>query len=301
MKSAREIVSEAWHYSLLFRDRLFWFGFVPGLLSIVASAGYLLWYVWITGDASFLHNLFVFGNKNIVESLTQEYSLGTFGGGIFVLGFFVLWFFVTTFCRAAITRILSDAKKKLPEANPIPEIVSKKIPLIATAMIRHGLAPAAFFAEWILFAQQGGILDGVITFSLLLFGALGIVFLFFLAFLPQAIVLKNADFIEASGISFHMTLSQFGLFLRLFLIFLLIELRVFISVLFTFAVPLLIIGVGGFLAHLLSPNMGYFLIGALTTVIALGMAYLLGILFIFSETIRTIAFLKFHKNENTYF
>lgn len=302
MKTAKQIIFDAYKITLSHRDRLFAFGFVPSFFSLLVSGFYLFYQI-----QSFRYSPFFGGKrgdflfdflKKMVEILTQN-SLFLFGGIFLIFLIFLGWFFAPMLCRAAIANAVFDLKKNRAIQKPLAKSFFQFFPLFKIAVLKRGLEPTAFFTEWSFAARHlGGAATAILSPLLIFFGILAAVFLFFLSFTTQAIVLKKKDFIGAIVSSFKTVFANFGISLKLLLMFLLIEIRVLINALLVLSIPAILIAATGFFAFLFTDAIGIFLAGIIVFLLVILAAYLTGILFVFSEVMWTVAFFEFETEKN---
>ncbi len=299
MKNAKEIVSEAWQIMILYRDQLFWFGFIPSFFSLVLSAEYLLYHLRAFPDFS------LFGKEydpSLVEFARHFWNFVTMNSVVsFLTIFFVLgaWLFVPILCRAATTHIISSAKKNEDLGDPLFKSLSSFSFLVPLSALKRGLEPVSFLTEWLFIVRTAGFATAALLFPLIfLFAILGAFSLFFLSLCIPAIVLGKKDIVNSVVFSVQTIFAHLRISLRLLFLFFLIELRILINVVLLLLFPLLLLWLGSFLAHLFSPLVGFFLAGVFGTLLIIVVIYLSGVLFVFSQTIWTIAFLEFETEKN---
>lgn len=302
MKSAREIVLEAWRLILIYRERLFWLGFVPSLLSLLVSAGYIFYQAQAFRNSPLFEekeNGFLVTLSHYLWNFLGADTLGFFSGTGFVLLILAGWILISMLCRAAIAHAIANARKGEEIQDPVGKSLEQFSPLFLVALLKRGLEPTAFFTEWSFTARNAGVSAASFASPLLIFLAiLSSLSLFFLSFTTQAIIFKKKDFSKSLFFSAQLVSTHLGFCLRLLVLFFLIELRVVLNVLVVLLIPLLLLGFGGFLAHFLSPQIGFFLGGSLTVLLLFTTAYLTGILFVLSEAIWTLSFLELEEKKH---
>ena len=298
MKSAKQIVAEAWELTLAHRSRLFAFGFVASFFSLLVSALYLWYQVQsfryspVFGGASghFLTALLADARPIVA---TNPPLLWT--GVVLASAIFGGWFFLPMLCRAAIAHIVGEAKRGRKAHHSFMHSVGQFFPLFTTNALKRGLEPLAFFTEWSFVIRNAGMAASTIISPLLItFGIFGAGTLFFFLLTTPAIAIAGQSFAGALALSTRLIFEHTTLSLRLLGIFLLIELRVLINVFLVFALPALLLTAGGILARVVSPPIGGVLGGIFAGVVVLLATYLSGILVAFSEVLWTITFLEFY-------
>jgi hypothetical protein len=296
LKTAKEIVAEAWNITVEHKNRLFHLGFVPSLFSILVTGWYLFYQV-----QSFRHSPIFSQEKSefLFSFLLDVWEILSIHSGILFFSLlclfiiFVGWFFTPMLCRGAITHLTAQAYFGKRLERGFFTAFFRFFPLFEVTALASAIKPTAIFSA---FSFLGRHVPGLISLSIpffLIFFIFGSIVLFFLSFTTQAIILRNALFIDSVKCSFKVVLEHFSKTLAILFLFLLVELRVLVNILVVLALPILIVGATGLLAGLFSYQVGILVAAGIFFLLVFSAAYLTGILFVFSEAVWTVAFLEF--------
>ncbi len=296
MKSAKEIVAEAWHITVEHRNVLFRFGFIPSFFSILVTGWYVFYQVQAFRYSPFFseeHSDFLIPFLlKVLDILGADSRIMTLS--IILLIFILLgWFFAPMLCQGAIAHLVAQARSGRKMERGFFNAFFRFFPLLEITVLKRGMQPVSFFTE---FSFVGRHLPGTVPLVspiLIFFVVLGLIVLFFCSFTTQAIILRDMKFTGAIGMSFRVVVENFAKTLKILVLFLLVELRVLVNILVVFTVPIVVVSVTGLFAQFLSDQAGIIIAIVILIVLVLMAAYLTGILFVFSEAIWTIAFLEF--------
>lgn len=297
LKSAKEIVAEAWHLTIEHRSRLFRLGIVPSFFSILVTG----WYIFFQIE-SFRHSpLFsqTPDNGYLFDYGMRAWQFFSQSSALFALSLFLLliifvgWFFAPMLCRAAVTDLITKAWRGQPLEKGCSRALLHFFPIFETTALKKAMDPQTFISEFALIIRNLPGAVGLLTPLLLFFMAIGMLCLFFFSLTTQAIMIREEKFLGAITTSFRLVIENFTHTLKILVLFLLVEMRVLINILVVFLLPMTVIGTTGVFAAVISPLTGYLLAALIMLVLLLLASYLTGILFVFSEAIWTVAFLEF--------
>ncbi len=291
--SAKRILAKAWNITHKERKNLFWYGFLPSLVSM--SVGVVIVYF----QAELLLNSKIFRPENpkgILEILSPIMKWATspeIPTGVvisMVILVFLASFFIPVFCQGAIIGMTQQYQKEGIMRRGIGRGFIHFLPLFQFSIFKNSIQPFSIALEFLFFLRFLGM--GALFILEIIFGlwfAFGIFGLFFFTYVPQFIVIENSH----SGKALMQSLHKASLFLpetfSLVAFFIFIELRVLFNVFVIFAIPAITISVGGFIAH---SYIGYFAEGALMLLVLVISAILSGTLFILANVAWTLAYLE---------
>jgi len=298
LKSAKEIVAEAWHITILHRSKLFRLGFAPAFFSILVTAWYLFYQV-----QSFRYSpLFSDGGGDFLFSfLTETWHIINTSNVILILfvGFLIIillgWFFAPLLCRAAIVHLVARSKTGGEMRRGMMSALLHFFVLFEMAALKHVMEPISFFTEFSFVARHIPNAISFITPILVFFAVLGMSALFLLSYTNQAIMIREESFIGAITCSARMVLENLGKTFKILILFLLVELRVVMNIFVILALPIIFASITGIFAYLFSDQIGIILAVIILVALIFLAAYISGILFVFSETIWTVAFLELYE------
>lgn len=296
LKSAREIVAEAWHITIGHRDQLFWLGIIPAFFSILVTGVSVYYQV-----QAFRHSPLFSDRRehyffDLVQTmwnfLNQSTLVMSFSLAILVI---VLagWFFVPMICKAAITHLVGQAWRGEKLEKGLSTAFSNFFPIFEITALKRGLTPLTFFTEWSFITRNLNQSTRFITPIILFFMAIGMVVMFLFLFTTQAIILREERFSGAIVASFRAVADNLFRTFRVLMLFLLVELRVIINVVIVLLLPIILAGLTGIFAGLMNHTVGVIITLCLLLTLVLIAAYLTGVLFVFSEAMWTVAFLEF--------
>ena len=299
MQNSKKIVARAWNLVIRHRKILFSLGFWPSFFSIFIS-GFWIFYqiqafrfstIFSDGQTHFTFELIAEIWK-IVSQNTVIFSVSL----VLLLVILIGYFLIPIICRGAIISLISQAAQEKEPKNGIPNSIFNFLQLFELNALKSGMSLKIFFTEFSFAIRNLGI--GSITILLPVFSffaLLGILANFLLSFALPAVIIKKQNFSGSIATSTRVVLENIRqTFFLMFIIFL-IELRVIFNFLIFLSLPFFFISATGFFATAFSQNLGFFLGGMIFLILAILLAYLTGILFVFSEAIWAIAFLEFSK------
>lgn len=214
-----------------------------------------------------------------------------------LLSIFLGWFFAQILCRAILTRKISSIWRGEKSEKEVSKTFSGFLPLFEMAILKKVLSPITFFTEFSFLFRYLSQRGDFLFLPFFLIGVVGIVILFLLSFTTQMIILRGKNTLESVLLSFQLVFSYFWKIFHVFLLFLLVEVRVFLNILLVLLFPMLLIGGTGFFAIFLSEKIGLLLSLCILLFFTVIASYIGGILFVFSEAIWTVAFLRFSEEK----
>jgi hypothetical protein len=215
--------------------------------------------------------------------------------GLFVV--FLGWFFTPFLCRAAITYKIAKAKSVGNMRGGIRQAFLHFFVLLEITALKHVFEPISFFTQFSFISRHVPGLDPLTIPIFLFFSGIGLLGLFLMIYTNQAIMLSEKGFTQAIIKSSTMVIRNLFRTLQILILFLLVEMRVFVNILIVLALPIIFASTTGMFAFFFSDQIGLFLtVTLLITILGL-VSYISGILFVFSEAIWTVAFIEHQKNE----
>jgi len=144
LKSAKEIVAEAWHITILHRNKLFRLGFVPAFFSIFVTAWYLFYQI-----QSFRHSPLFSDEKNefLFSFLLDIWNIISTNNTTLLFSVILLiiillgWFFTPILCRAAVVHLVARSKMGGEMRRGFMSALLHFFVLFEIATVKHALEP----------------------------------------------------------------------------------------------------------------------------------------------------------------
>ncbi|MDP2642806.1 MAG: hypothetical protein Q8P62_03120 [Candidatus Peregrinibacteria bacterium] len=293
----KKVIVDSWIYTQSNKKLIFWFGFIPSILTTTVGVGYIAYQIlafkksYIFGDeqGSALKDVvtFIWDFINIHLTLTVPLVVTAVVFGVF-------YFLFPTLARAASIQIIARHRNKQEASigTGLKYGIMSFLQLFEYHMI---IKTFSFFS---LLIEMSFVVRnlGPVLFKLLL----PVFFLLIIVSFAMMLLFTYTDFfivIDGKGVFDSMKSSAKLVVLSwkhtvlITILMILIGVRIFIQAVMVFAIPALIIGITGYVATVTLAVTGL-LIGAIVGLICLFLAsYLNGVIDIFSYTVWTYTFL----------
>lgn len=299
----RQIIADSWKYTQENRKLIYWFGFLPSILTTTVGIGYLTYqffafkksYLFDDAETSFLHDVINYGWTFISTHASLTIPLIIIA--IIVL---VLWFLVPTLCMAS--AVQSIARAKNGQKSGIG--VGLKFGILAFLPLLEFHAFLAIFTPFSIINEAGFVLRnlGVDLFQILLIPM--ILFLFIGLFLKLLfsysdlyIIIDNEGVLSSMKKSVKLVIFNWQQTFLITLLMIIIGIRIVIQAVLVVLVPGILILLGGYFASLALSVVWIVILVIIGVAGLLFASYLGGVVDIFSYTVWTYTFLHLTNQE----
>lgn len=278
---------------------MWWYAFVPAILSTLISVSYILYQYFAFKYSplfegkkhSFLYEI----TNNTYQFLktNNEYMIPALLG---LLALTLLYLFLPTLCQGALIQLLSHARqgKPMPAIEGVSMGIISFLPLFEYNLIirTFSLFAIATEAAFVLRNLGPGALGTLLPFFLLA-GIITFALTLLFTYSEFFIVLKRQNFVKSMVHSAKLVIVSWQHTFIIGILMILIGIRVIINILVVLIVPLLLfISLGVFAAFALAQNIALIL-GIILTIAALLVAsYFSAIIHVFSNAVWTFTFLS---------
>jgi len=286
------VIAEAWQLTREHKKALFWYGFIPAFFGMIVSTVYVLYQVISTRH-------FILGAKDtwkygelIHNAWAFLWAPGTPTLLLLILAAIVLlgYFTVPIFCRGSLIFLIEKIKKGEEVEKGMQAGIFRFVPIFEYSAIKSFASPFSFVTEGLFVLRNSTPIFPLVLPVLIILSFFGLVALFLFAYVPQIIVLQRDLLMGAIAKSSKLALHFFSETLKLFLLFLLIELRVLINIAIILFLPFAIAALTGIFATSVLSGFGI-VIAVVVSIFLLSVASTIsGTLEIFSTAVWTLAF-----------
>ncbi len=303
--SPKLIIAEAWELTREHKKQLFWYGFIPAFLGMIVGTVYVIYQI-----VAFRHA--VLQERDTIEYgelfqvawnfLTAE---GTPTGTLIILAIIVCLGYITVpvFCKSSLIFLIKKIKTGEDLEKGIQVGFLRFMPMFEYGALKNFASPFSFFTESsFVFRSLGPGMFRLLLPVFIILAFFGLIALFFFAYVEQIIVLKKKGVMASIADSSKLAFNYFSETLRLFLLILLIELRVFFNIAIILLLPFTVFGIMSFFTAMsITKGIGVAVAGIVVFAMISVASAIYGTLEIFSTAIWTLAFDKFatHETEDT--
>ncbi len=290
--SPKLIIAEAWEMTKEHKKELFWYGFVPAFFGMIVSTVYVLYQFF-----AFRH--FILGERDTLkygQILQEAWQVIRHTGGLpwFIIVFAAIvligYFFVPAFCRGALVFLIEKIKKgEVPEKG-FQAGLFRFLSVFEFGAISGFASPFSFLTEASFVLRNVPALFPLLAPILIILMFFGLIALFLFAYVPQAIILQRGHLMNSVAKSAHLSLHFFSETFRLFLLFLLIELRVLLNIIIILFLPVVVLAITSLFASTFLRGFGMVLSGLVVLFLLSVASTISGTLEIFSTAVWTLAF-----------
>ena len=294
----RHIIADSWKFTQDNKKLIYWFGFLPSILTTTVGIGYLGYQFFAfkksslfdNADTSFMYDVANFGWDFVNTHATLSIPLVVVG--IIVA---ILWFLIPTLFKASAIQTIARAKngQKSGVGTGLKYGLMAFLPLFEFHLLVKTFTPMTIFTE------SGFVLRnlGVDAFKILLpvfiiIFIISLVLMLLFTYADLYIVIDDEGVFASMKKSAKLVILNWQHTVLITILMIIIGVRIVIQAFLIFLVPAVVILVGGYLATL-ALEMTAIIVAGIVGVAGLVLAaYLGGIVDIFSYTVWTYTFLE---------
>ncbi|MEK9132160.1 MAG: hypothetical protein AAB606_00410 [Patescibacteria group bacterium] len=303
--NSRHIIAEAWHFTRENKKLMWWFAFIPSVLTTLVGVFYFI-YQYFSFKRSPLFD-------NAPQSFLSEVISTAFGflsehGSlwlptiIIVVVVVVLYLLLPTLMQASLIQVIAHKRKGHPisMAEGFSLGILAFLPFFEYSLLIKSFSVVSMFTEAGFAARNLG--TGAMNFLLPIFilaAIIGLVLTLLFTYSEFFIVLEKKSVLRAMGRSAKLVILSWKHTFLIVILMAIIGLRIIINILAVLLVPALIFLAAGLLATLALAKIGI-LIGVIFGLVGLFVAsYFTGILHVFAAAVWTFTFLELMEEPRT--
>jgi len=294
----RQIIADSWRYTQNNKGLIYWFGFLPSILTTTVGIGYLAYqffafkksFLFDNSETSFLHDVINFGWNFI--SLHASWSVPLVVTGIILA---VLWFLVPTIAKAAAVQAIARAKnnQKSGVGIGLKYGLMAFLPLLELHLLMETFAPMSFVTEMGFVLRNLGLevfkfLLPILVFILIISFILHLLFIYS----DLYVIIDNEGVLASMRKSAKLVILNWQHTVLITILMIIIGVRIIIQAFLVFLIPAIILLTAGFLATLTLGTVVLVISGIIGLIALLLAAYLSGVVDVFSYTVWTHTFLE---------
>ena len=294
----REIIADSWKYTQANKKLIFWFGFLPSILTTTVGVGYIAYqvfafkssYLFSEEEHSFLGQVVKFIWDFIHTHLSWTAPLI-----VFAIIFAILYFLFPTLAQASAVQMIARNRnnQKAGVGTGLRHGLMSFLPLFEYHLL---IKTFTFFSILIEMAfvlrNLGPTIFKLLLPVFIIFIIISFVLLLLFTYTDFYIVIDNLPVFDSMKKSAKMVIMHWKHTFLITILMLLIGLRIILQVIVVFLIPVVIVLITGYLATVTLPVTGVIVGGIVGFVALLIAAYLSGIVDIFSYTVWTYTFLN---------
>lgn len=304
--NSRHIIAEAWHFTRENKKLMWWYAFVPSILTTLIGILYLA------------YQFFSFKRSPLFEdaprSFLTEVITATFGflkenenllipTIITVVIILILYALLPTLLQGGLIQIIARMRKgeSVKTSDGISYGLLVFLPLLEYHLLIKGFSLISLFTEAGFVLRNLG--PGALKTLLPVFIAaavIGLILTLLFTYSEFFIVLDKKPVLRSMGRSAKLVVLSWQHTFLIALLMLIIALRIFINIIAVLLVPAMLVFAAGFLATLTLTKIGI-VVGAVIALIGLFVAsYFTGILNVFANAVWTFTFLELMHEKRTH-
>jgi hypothetical protein len=294
----KKIIIESWKYTQGSKKLIFWFGFMPAIITTTVGVAYIAYqilsfkksYLFNEIDESFFNEVIGFIWHFLQENVSWTLPMIVFG--IFFILFYI---FVPTIMKASAIQVI--ARNRSGQKCTLSKGLSYGI-LSFFKLFEYG-ALVKTFSFFSIFSEMSFVIRNLGTDLFFLFFPIFIIFMILSLLLTLLftysvlyIIIDKKGVFESMKKSARLVIMHWKHTFLISILMILIGVRIIIQVFLVFLIPFLIIIISGYIATIALPITGL-IVGAIVGGICLLIAaYLNGVVDVFSYSVWTFTFIE---------
>ena len=293
----KKIISDSWKFTQSNKKLIYWFGFLPSLLTTTVGMGYVAYQFFAfrqsplfqeSGD-SFFNDVVSFGWDFVQSNTSLSVPLV-----IALVGLALLWFLIPTLFKASAIQAIARDKsgQKSGVGIGLRYGILSFLPLLEYHMLTNTFSWISMVTESSFVVRNLGIgaFKMMLPVFLLIF-ILSIFLTLLFTFADFYIVIDGHKVLASMRKSAKLVIMNWQHTLLVTILMVIIGVRIVIQAFFVFLIPALVFLLAGYLTTVAIGATILYVIGAVAVVSLLIAAYLNGVVDIFAYTVWTYTFL----------
>ncbi|MFH0821001.1 MAG: hypothetical protein V1908_04465 [Candidatus Peregrinibacteria bacterium] len=300
--NSRDIVRKAWQVTQVHLKKLLWYGMVPAFFSVVVSSIYLT-YQYNAFRHSELFSAETHSNiRPILEAVlgfVKVHPWSAVSMIVFIFLFLIGYVVIPPIFKGALIEALMRIREYKPIGGSVEIGLRRFFPLFEFGVVTGTFSIVTLFTEGSFILRWWGVNVFLVALPILLFVVMvGLIASFLFTYAEYFIVLENKRLIESFKESVILVLSNFRKTILIFILMALIAVRVVLNILLVLLIPMGLVALGGYFAHVFSSVIVLSTLGLIGFALLLASSYLLGLFHIFSTAVWVFTFAVLaHKEE----
>jgi hypothetical protein len=297
----REIIAEAWHFAQEEKRPMYYFAFLPALITALAGIFFVV-YQGVSLKRYFEHESGVLLDllKFVISLISENPEYTLIGIVTLAIGAF-MYLFYPSFSEAALIEVIS--RKLNGQTIKMRQGVQFGFKNFFAVLEFNGLLSAVSITALIgygtiILRTLGPEFLKIASVFLIVIGIISIVADFLFTYAKYYIVIDDLGVFAALGKSTKLVINNFESVALIFLMLFLIGLRIIVNIVLILIIPGLIVLIAGFFASIALNITGY-VISAVIGLIGIYLSgYLGGVVSVFAHAVWTLTFLKLTSEDN---
>lgn len=295
----RQIIAESWVYTQKSKKLIFWFGFIPSILTTTVGAGYISYQFfafkksYLFGDehGSFLKDVVTF----IWEFIKSHVSL-TLPLVITVAVLALIYLLYPTLAKAAAIQTIARNKNGQPAGvgTGLRYGIMSYLQLFEYHLLIKTFSFFSVLIEMSFVVRNLGLaLFEILLPVFILFIIIGFILTLLFIYTDFYIVIDGESVFDSIKKSAKLVIMNWKHTFLITILMVIIGIRIIIQAVMVFLIPAIIVLITGYIATVALPVTGLLVGGIVGVAMLILSAYLTGIVDIFSYTVWTYTFLTF--------
>lgn len=294
----RQLIAQSWAYTQENKKLIRWLGFFPSIFTTTVGVGYILYqffalkksYIFNETDEHFLFDVVNFGWTFVTEHFSWTLPMV-----IFAVIFAVIYFLFPTLARAAAIQKIARNRngQKASVGTGLRYGILSFLPLFEYHLIIKTFSFFSILIEMSFVARNLGMVIFKILFPLfLLVLIIGLILTLLFTYTDFYIVIDGTSVFESMKKSARLVIAHWKHTFLITMLMLIIGVRIIIQAVLVFLIPILVVGITGYIATIALPSTSLIIGGIFGGIGLILAAYLNGIVDIFAYTVWTFTFLS---------
>ncbi len=297
----REIIAEAWHFAQEEKRPMYYFAFLPALITALAGIFFVV-YQGVSLKRYFEHESGVLLDllKFVISLISENPEYTLIGIVTLAIGAF-MYLFYPSFSEAALIEVIS--RKLNGQTIKMRQGVQFGFKNFFAVLEFNGLLSAVSITALIgygtiILRTLGPEFLKIASVFLIVIGIISIVADFLFTYAKYYIVIDDLGVFAALGKSTKLVINNFESVALIFLMLFLIGLRIIVNIVLILIIPGLIVLIAGFFASIALNITGYVISAVIGLVGIYLSGYLGGVVSVFAHAVWTLTFLKLTSEDN---
>ena len=294
----RSIIASSWKETQNNKKLIFWFGFLPAILTTTVSAGYVFYqffalkksYLFNEVDESFSHEVLT----HLIDFIQHNVSM-TVPLIIFAIIFGILYFLFPTLAKASAVQMIARKRNNQTSGtgSGLRYGIRSFLPLLEYHLMIHTFTISGVFVEAsFVIRNLGTSIFMLLSPVFILFLLIGLLMTLFFIYADFYIIIDDDGIFTAMRKSSRLVTNNLKHTFLITLLMVLIGIRIIIQLALVLLIPIVVILVTGYMAALTFEITGLVVGGIIGFAGLIFSAYLNGIVDIFAYHVWTFTFLE---------
>ena len=295
----KKLIAESWGYTQANKKLIRWFGFFPALFTTTVGVGYML-YQFFAFKASFLfsekEDHFLFDVLGTIWEFVKTHVSWTLPFVIVGIIFLLFYLLFPTLAKASAIQTISrnrTGQKDAGVGTGLKHGIMSYLPLFEFHLLIKAFAFFSILIEMSFVIRNLGISIFQILLPVFILAILISLFLMLLfVYTDLYIVIDDLGVFQAMKASAKLVVTNWTHTFLITILMVMIGIRILIQAFFVFLVPILIVGLIGYITSVALPITAIAIGGGVGVIALFVAAYINGIVDVFSYAVWTFTFLE---------